>query len=164
MRETSPRRVHEGRLPAMRALFAVVVDKLRPCFADRHGKAATVAGVSEAIKQTTGLGMSTHGFSTDAKNGFAAFSAKQVWSYRLWFKGGLAYQVPWCLGEGSGKPQLANSAHGYAAVIRKDPGSRSGAKPGRLVPLYHDNVPIHLHGEARFRCDTQAEQLLPFLV
>jgi hypothetical protein len=123
MRETVAHKVEEGRLPAMRGLFDIVVKRLGPYFADRDGRAATSAGVANGIKEFTGLGMSKHGYVADRNMGFAKFSAEQVWSYRLWFKGGRAYQVPWWSGHPNGKFELANSKHGYSPMIRRDPGN-----------------------------------------
>jgi hypothetical protein len=122
MRADMPRRVEEGRLPAMRGLFEVVVAKLAPFFANRDGHTSP-ALVSGGIKEFVGLGMSTHGFSTDSRMGFTQFSTRQVWSYRLWFKHGRAYQVPWWAGRPNGKLEPANSKYGYHPIIRRDPGN-----------------------------------------
>lgn len=122
MREDVPRRIEEGRLPAMRGLFEAVVTKLAPFFADRNGRTSP-AFVSNGIKEFVGLGMSTHGFSTDRQMGFTKFSAGQIWSYRLWFKNGRAYQVPWWAGRPKGKLEPANSKYGYLPIVRRDPGN-----------------------------------------
>lgn len=135
MRETFAHKVDEGRLPAMRGLFDVVVKKLGPYFADRDGIPATSAGVSNGIKQFVGLGMSAHGYSTDSNMGFAKFSEEQVWSYRLWFKNGRAYQIPWWSGHPTNKLELANSKYGYTPVIRRDPGHEVAAAIGGWSPF-----------------------------
>jgi hypothetical protein len=122
MREKFKGKVNEGRLPAMRALFEVTVAKLGPFFADRDGKPASAPQVSNAMKLFVGAGMSNHGYLADDTMGFEKFTNEQVYSYRLWFKGGLAYQMPWWTANPAGHFELASSKHGYLPVRRPKAG------------------------------------------
>ncbi len=118
MLETHAGKFEAGRLPAMRALFAVVVKDLGPFFADRDGHVASPTKISTEMKKYFGAGLSNHGYKNDEEHGMVAFDKKQLYKYRLWFKNGLAYQFPWWT---KGQPSvmvLANSRHGYTRVVR----------------------------------------------
>jgi hypothetical protein len=121
-REMSPKRVNEGRLPAIRGLFECVVAKLGRLLADRDGHPASPAKVSNSIKEMTAACMSNAGYVTDRTKGFTQFSAKQLYAYRLMFKGGRAFQAPWWSENPNGADQPANSKHGYMPILRKATG------------------------------------------
>ena len=121
-REMTPKRVHEGRLPAIRGLFECVVAKLGPMLADRNGRPASPVQVSNSIKEMTAACMSSEGYRTDRTKGFTQFSDEQLYAYRLIFKGGRAFQAPWWSGNPNGAEQPANSRHGYTPIVRKATG------------------------------------------
>ena len=94
-RKDRPGRVHEGRLPAMRALFAFVVDQLKPLMATSSDSNPTAMSIGKTIAEMTAVSMDLHGYVADSDFNMRAFSKEQLRQYRLEFNGGLAYQVEW---------------------------------------------------------------------
>jgi hypothetical protein len=123
MHEKYPGKFEDGRVPAMRALLVVVLNKLGPFFADRDGVIPTRGQILAELKKYFGAGMADHGYKADKNFGMVTFDKKVMYKYRVWFKQGLAYQTPWWVkGHGSGKV-LANSRHGYVAIVRPGGGA-----------------------------------------
>ncbi len=94
-RKDRPGRVHEGRLPAMRALFAFVVDQLKPLMATSSDSNPTAMSIGKTIAEMTAVSMDSHGYVADSDFNMRAFSKEQLRQYRLEFNGGLAYQIEW---------------------------------------------------------------------
>ena len=94
-RKDRPGRVHEGRLPAMRALFAFVVDQLKPLMATPSDSNPTAMSIGKTIAEMTAVSMDSHGYVADSDFNMRAFSKEQLRQYRLEFNGGLAYQIEW---------------------------------------------------------------------
>ncbi len=94
-RKDRPGRVHEGRLPAMRALFAFVVDQLKPLMVTSSDSNPTAMSIGKTIAEMTAVSMDSHGYVADSDFNMRAFSKEQLRQYRLEFNGGLAYQVEW---------------------------------------------------------------------
>jgi hypothetical protein len=141
MRQIRPGHVEEGRLPAMRGLLDIVLEELSPFFSIREDKGGTMGTtgelrdhrsawlVSKCIKRMTGASMTNHGFGADHNMNCTQFDATTVWDYRLWFRDGRAYQVPWWAGNpGDKKLVLANSKHGYLAGVTRGIGDQPSIK------------------------------------
>ena len=89
-RKDRPGRVHEGRLPAMRALFAFVVDQLKPLMATSSKLDPTTMSIGKTIAEMTAVSINSHGYVADSDFNMRAFSKEQLRQYRLEFNGGLA--------------------------------------------------------------------------
>jgi hypothetical protein len=70
------------------------------------------------MKKHFGAALSHHGHKNDKEFGMVEFDKKQLYKYRLWFKNGLAYQLPWWTKSQPKLMVLANSRHGYVRIRR----------------------------------------------
>jgi len=115
--EAGNRLCEKGRYQAMMALFTVVVTKLKKLF-----EVSSEVAVSNEMKDMFGVGMSKHGYQADSMFGAITFDKAQLAKFRIWFKHGLAYQIPWWTSSGSLKRVLAESKYGYADIARPNSG------------------------------------------
>jgi len=111
--ESGNRLCEKSRYQAIMALFTVVVAKLKKVF-----EVSSEVAVSNEMKDMFGVGMSRHGYEADSMFGAITFDKAQLAKFRIWFKHGLAYQIPWWTSSGSLKRVLAESKYGYVAIGR----------------------------------------------
>ncbi len=105
--------VEKGRYFPILNLFEGVVCQLKLVF-----KVNNDVAVSNCMKEMFAVGMDKSGCVTDENQDMKTFDEVQLTKYRVWFKGGLAYQLPWWDNSTSLRRQLANSSHGYLPVSR----------------------------------------------
>lgn len=91
--------------------------------------------VSNEMKFMFGVAMTTDGCDTDKDKGMKRFTEDELAQYRVWFKGGVAYQLPWWDNSGALKRQLANSSHGYKKMVRGDNNFQSKNYSGFIMTL-----------------------------
>ncbi|ACK50747.1 hypothetical protein Msil_1802 [Methylocella silvestris BL2] len=120
----------KGRYNAMMNLFGAVVKQLKLAFVVHSD-----VELSNALKEFLGLGMSAGGHVTDQSSPLKPFSDDERARARLWFKDGLAYQVPWWENSRSLKKQLASSYHGYIEMKRGEMGGQSPSYCGFVMTL-----------------------------
>lgn len=102
-------RMEKGREPSIFALFARVVEELCKTFG------CTVNGLPRELELMWGREMSTCGVSVDIIREQAEYLTRtEAAQYRVWFKGGKAYMLPW-YNPSVAKPrlELAESKHAY---------------------------------------------------
>src|SRR5262249_51190192 len=58
---------------------------------------------------------------------------KQIYKYRVWFKHGIAYQIPWWIEGYAGGKVPTDSAHGYVEIKRTNPQNPNGPKTGQTA-------------------------------
>ncbi len=104
--------MEKGRQPAVYALFVCAAELL--CVAFK----CTINGLPRELELMWGRELSAQGVWVDQVHDLAQYlDSTEVARYRLWFKGGKAYQLPWWNPAAEQEPQLADSMHAY------DPGA-----------------------------------------
>lgn len=103
-----PKKMEARRSPAIFALYQFVVRELCRIF---H---CSVNTLPRELELMFGRSLSAAGVSTDGDGSHVRYlSAAELRRYRLYFKGGKAYQFPWWEGASGGALRLAESKYAY---------------------------------------------------
>ena len=133
------------RLPAMNALYAVVVDFL--CGAFNCG----VNTLPRELDLMFGRELTELGFRTDFEHGRAEYLSRKALDHcKVWFKGGLAYQ--WADASDQRGRKLVNSAdmqNTQAAVVKEGQLPNPGASPFVLSMSRNLYMAAHKTGEVK---------------
>ena len=117
-------RMEKGREPAVRALYACAAESLCVSFE------CTVNGLPRELEFMWGRELTAGGVNQDHVLKVAQYITRaEAAKYRLWFKGGAAYQLPWWNPGLAQKPQRAESKHAYtleAQVMNAPPAVNYG--------------------------------------
>lgn len=98
----------KGREKAMWSLYRCAAAQLCKAFG------CTINGLPRELELMWGRSLSWCGVDVDMKKQCAEYLTRaQAAQYRLWFRNGRAYQMPWWNTSGGNKPQLADSYHAY---------------------------------------------------
>ncbi len=114
MRQSSPTvsaNLEKGREKAMWALYRCGAARLCKAFG------CTINGLPRELELMWGRSLTWVGVDVDMKKHCAEYLTRaEAAQYRLWFRNGRAYQMPWWNTSGGNKPQLADSSHAYDAA------------------------------------------------
>ena len=99
-----------GREKPMWALYRCAAAQLRKTLG------CTINGLPRELELMWGRSLSWCGVDVDMKKQCAEYiSRSEAAKYRLWFRNGMAWMLPWWNTSGGDKPELANSRHAYDA-------------------------------------------------
>jgi len=123
--------MEKGRQPAIYALYVAAAHRLCALFG------CTINGLPRELELTFGRELSADGATVDLVQRRAAYiDPKNLWQYKLLFKGGLAYQFPWWETMVTKAAVPAESSRAYnkdAFVINRNPNARPNTGYGFFV-------------------------------